>query len=377
MNTRRQIATRVTAIASGKAIPAGWATATARVQHISRSWGTNLRLVYGNPAGTDPYQVRATLETPAGRRVTFGGSATGTVPVKGFLVSDPVAVTVKPGQPFYTRTYTALTGTTAGDWQAIFDLSPDRAEWVVTGDATEPGTPGSGIASTGWNLRAPLQVQADAPASQVSILYGTDSIGQASLNPWTVRFADRVQVPWQAAGLGGEAMLYLPSVRAFRYGPDLTPFTIYVCQYGANDMAQTGASQAQYIEHWTWVANQGVKVIQSTVLPHTSGDASTLAGQTPNAEKEIKRVPFNTWLRDGAPMVSGAAVAPGTSGALRAGQAGHPLWKVADAAAQVESSLNSGKWRVDQGNISGDGLHPAAKAHELIAAGLPSNLFAA
>lgn len=46
-----------------------------------------------------------------------------------------------------------------------------------------------------------------------------------------------------------------------------------------------------------------------------------------------------------------------------------------ETAHAVESSRDSGKWRVDKGSVGGDGLHRAAKAHELIAESIPASLF--
>ncbi len=76
--------------------------------------------------------------------------------------------------------------------------------------------------------------------------------------------------------------------------------------------------------------------------------------------------------RDGLPLDTStlAPVAAGTSPALRSGQAGHPIAAWIDTAATVESSLNSGKWRVDLGALTTDGAHPNATGHGLVAAAL-------
>lgn len=57
---------------------------------------------------------------------------------------------------------------------------------------------------------------------------------------------------------------------------------------------------------------------------------------------------MNGWLRAGAPIdpSSFAPVAIGTSGALLAGAAAHPLYAVFELADQVESARDSGLWKV-------------------------------
>ncbi|TCM55926.1 hypothetical protein C8J36_103293 [Rhizobium sp. PP-F2F-G48] len=54
---------------------------------------------------------------------------------------------------------------------------------------------------------------------------------------------------------------------------------------------------------------------------------------------------MNGWLRDSAPINTGAAVATGSNVAetVRAGQAGHPLSGVFDVAAQLESKSDPTK----------------------------------
>jgi hypothetical protein len=65
--------------------------------------------------------------------------------------------------------------------------------------------------------------------------------------------------------------------------------------------------------------------------------------------------------------VGGTAVAIGTSGAVLAGQAGHPLyshWEIAD---QVETAHNSGIWKA---SYTTDGLHPNTTGINAAAAGV-------
>ena len=72
------------------------------------------------------------------------------------------------------------------------------------------------------------------------------------------------------------------------------------------------------------------------------------------------RADVNAWLRDGAPILAGAAAATGSSaaGTLRAGDAGHYLAGIYDVAAEVETA--DGKWQEDDARRTVPGVSVAA-----------------
>jgi hypothetical protein len=75
-------------------------------------------------------------------------------------------------------------------------------------------------------------------------------------------------------------------------------------------------------------------------------------------------------------MISGVAVAAGTSGAIVAGQTGHPLAGYFDAANAVESSLNSGLWKVGYVYLGDSrGAHPNSGGAALMASTINTTLF--
>jgi hypothetical protein len=100
----------------------------------------------------------------------------------------------------------------------------------------------------------------------------------------------------------------------------------------------------------------------------------TVANQTlsKTAAEETRRKEFNAWLRDGAPIIAGAPVTPGTAGAVRSGTAGHPLTNWFEVADLAESARDSGKWKA--GYVS-DGTHPNAVGAAALALGVPANAF--
>lgn len=150
-----------------------------------------------------------------------------------------------------------------------------------------------------------------------------------------------------------------------------------VCGLCVNDIG-AGRSLAQIksdmVNLWVRARTQlplGGRVFQTTITPScTSTDNfASLAGQAAAPNFSLSgtgtREQLNDWLRDGAPLVGGAPAAATTPAALRAGSASHPLHAVLDMADAVESSRNSGKWKVD-GTASKwtvDGIHPSNHGH--------------
>jgi hypothetical protein len=138
------------------------------------------------------------------------------------------------------------------------------------------------------------------------------------------------------------------------------------CQYGFNDLfnsARTATQlQADLLTIWTMGANRGVRVYQTTITPQNASTDGFMANLTQaNAGAEVHRLTVNQWLRDGAPIVAGAAVAAGSTGStvsrcnvyskagvvvgVASGPTGHPLYGVTDVAGTVETATDSGLWK--------------------------------
>jgi hypothetical protein len=155
-------------------------------------------------------------------------------------------------------------------------------------------------------------------------------------------------------------------------------------QYGTNDVARgdsLATVEASLIANWTTLHTYVPNVYQTTILPESSSTDgwTTLANQTPIAGfgPGSVQASLNAWLRDGAPMSNGVAVAAGSTGTgvLRAGQTGDPLTGVFDVARQVESSINpdSGVWTpfaypgiIITNGATSDGVHPSDAYHAMI-----------
>lgn len=155
-----------------------------------------------------------------------------------------------------------------------------------------------------------------------------------------------------------------------------------ICNYFVNDLGVYTLAQAQanLVTIWNLLnVTYGLFVWQTTCTPITTSSDSwaTTGNQTLNAQgvgTETIRVQFNTWIRDGAPLLAGVAVATGSSaaGTLRAGQSGHPLAGYFETADTVETARNSGLWKVTgaANAYTSDGIHPSHTAHVAMAAAI-------
>lgn len=155
-----------------------------------------------------------------------------------------------------------------------------------------------------------------------------------------------------------------------------------IFEHGVNSIAggaSLGGIKANMLTLWErggQSARSGSRLFQTTITPETNSTDSwaTLANQTARTNFSISgdgvREQLNDWLRDRAPILAGAPAAIGATGAVRAGETGHPLYGVFDVADVLESSRNSGKWKVDgaAGTYTTDGIHPTRFANLAVAA---------
>lgn len=372
LTAERQIVSRTAALTRVESASSSHLTDTVRRAHPVRAYGKDLRLEFGQAQYAPSYTVRASLEVNGTVfPCTFGGAVEAVVADKAGVLSDPIAVIVRPGDVVFSRTYSVIPSNAPTSFQSAIPVDVALGDGHQAGDATSGGFVSDGYAD---NTRGPLAIRATAEASARAVAWVGDSILALTATNWCKQIADRDGLPWTQAALGGDAIIYGRWTSHFSRG--VSAYTHMISQFGANDrFRDVPTTQAQYVALWKWAADQGVKVLQSTVLPVSSSSDgfTTLGGQTPDGgNRDI----HNRWYRDGAPLVSGTPVAPGTTGAVRAGQVGHPLVGIIDVAAAVESAPESGKWRVDIGSIGGDGLHPAPLAHTLIANSISSSVLA-
>lgn len=302
---------------------------------------------------------------------SFGKSATSAP-----TLSDPVEVILRAGTLVTCRLYYE-----AADVQhpAAKSLGIDPA-YYGAGDLTITGGTTSHNNSQRF-LPTFVSITGLADPAQVSVLGIGDSIFESgSGNPTGYTLGCRqAGVPFLNAGRWGGQTISSGDV-----GLSSLPasFTHVLDEYGFNDITNEPVTKTMQdkLATWAWThaQNAALRITACTITPSASSTDSwtTLDGQAPDAGTTYdgltrwqRASAYNDWLRDGAPILAGTA-APATTdpAALRAGQAGHPLDSILDIAAVIESSPNSGIFRVDHGQISIDGAHMNSTAGDLIAA---------
>lgn len=380
---------------------------TSRRPHFAAVAATEITLTYSNiylagspgtqstdTVGPSSYLISAAIEIDGVvYPVTFAGSATVTIAPGAEVTSDPLpGIALSPGQLFFTRTFINST-----NWRSnlVNVRASSEGGWVDTVDRTLAGS--AAIADSIHHMFVPTRIGGKA-VNGASLVIEGDSIafGSGELNSgdgmatgglagqaggFVARAAfGRAGVTSTARG-GDQLQWFLKQHGHFYRLPLTRGFTHWISEAGTNDIfsgSRTLAQvQADLLNYWQIRRNMNMKGAHCTILPRTTSTDSwaTTANQTVLAQESV-RVALNTWLRAGAPITPGVTpiVAAASTGTV-AGQPGHPLSAIFDTAAVVESSLNSGKFRVDQGTPTIDGVHPSTALHTLMAGVIPGSFF--
>lgn len=380
----------------------GQTSCTYRIKYPVAVGASNLRLQFPNwttqPAGTGDTPTGNTLTLGAVYveyggtlyPVTFGGSSSRDIPSGDLITSDPVSgLTVSAGMTLYVRTY--VTVASGGQWPSMYGAVAYPDEVSRPGSNLANGTGDlTGTGQSVSNLYGPSQIFGTLTAGQPT--YGVAFFGDSILAGVNDSFSDESQVgyiqrlmygsnrPYITVALPGESAAQVLSGQASKRIPLVGEHAQYFYnEYGINDL-QGGATLAQLQARILSIANVAandpgvVKRLQQTLGPKSSStdNWATTANQTTDGIN-ANRVQFNDWVRDGMPTTNGVAVATGTSGAVRAGDSGHPYTGFVEVADLCETARNSGIWKA---NYTTDGLHPGPNGNQQIAAGLsPATLF--
>lgn len=307
--------------------------------------------------------------------VLFSGSSSVAVPAGGNSVGV-CALPLTAGSTFITRSY--VTPGSSGKYPALAIGAKDNpGDGSLKGSNIAHQTGSSGLNSLtdvfGPCMITGLVESGNSPAVMIIGDSGAAGIGDSFSGSTTNSgFLPRALTgnrPWALYALSGESCSPGWLTVATRRSPLTGPYAKYfISEYGGNDL-QDGATLAQLksrmIQVWTeaLVRNPSIKIFQTTLAPKTSTTDgwATTGNQTADFTANANRPTLNDWIRAGAPMVSGAGVAPGTGGAIVAGQAGHPLTDYFEVADTVESSRNSGLWKAP--GYTADGIHPTPTGH--------------
>lgn len=358
-------------------------TGTSRRGYIAITACTDLRLVFCNWLNsgtlsspnfkdldnTTTVAFTASIEDPSGNiyRVTARGDSALSMGPSGWVQTDPVPITLNRSDVFYVRTFV-----------------PTGQSWYPTGVAQDAGgSTGSG----GWVATTDLTGGGAVADSSFSYLFmpgvitGThldgekpvlgiigNSISQGASDAGFPQATTGVNVNNPALGSGGYISRAcraagIPVINAATAGDTLVNFGVNTNSIGRrrflsdattiwghdprNDISAStvlSTHQANFIAEWNRHYRKGQKVLIGTCTPRTTSTDLWLVNQTASGN-ESTRVAWNNWVRDGAPIVNGVAVAIGTTPAIRIGVPGHPVSGYFEVADSVETARNSGLWK--------------------------------
>lgn len=379
---------------------------TAILRHTAVRSCFGLRLAYSNhyPANSggavetdnpNAITVKASIEYPTGVLfpVTFNGQTSVTIQPGATVISDPIGIDIAKGTNFWTRTYVSVTSGQRFP-RGGYATHASRAEGhnYSSGGGTDVTVSGA-APTTGTNeyVYGPstvLGLPADGGKAVIaaigdSIVAGTGDVDQTG---WVSRLLGN-NYSHQKVAYPSESMIQWVTnnkIYCHRRASLLARVgvTHVIAEHIVNDLGASsiGTLQNNAYGYWKFLSRIG-KVYATTCTPITTSTDSwaTVGNQTADtALKEPRRLAWNAWVRDGAPMnSSGAAQAVGATGGsvLRAGDTGHPLAGYIEVADAVESARDSGKWKA---SYTADGTHPNTTGATAIAASIdPAPLFGA
>lgn len=364
------------------------ASTTYRVRHVALTKATGVSVVLGNHrgiiGGANAIDVNCSIELGDGTILPlyFAGNRTPKIEIGQFLISDPHGWVPEAGEVFWTRTWVRGAGG-AGSYPIGMRLrGASYSEGSGAGDLTLSGAITNGTGS-GYAPVAIIAQKRDPELVSVgligdSIMRGHDDQTDEAVDDDSRGFAvrslgDTHGVVRTARGGVRVAERMAAGRKLFPEFIAVAPCDYVLCNHGITDLrnGRTLAQlQADLIALWTRGRFAGSTVYQTTITPTTNstdswaslGSQSLYLDGVSGRGTEADRLAVNAWLRAGAPIVDGAAVAVGTAGAILVGERTHPLSHVFDTAVVVEEA---GKWIV---GMTLDGLHPTPAGHIAMAA---------
>lgn len=320
-----------------------------RLRHMATCTAHSIRLVYGNTAlgtnGPNAITVKAAVEYLAGAVVPayFNGQRSVTIQPGGIAISDPIPFEVTDGTNFRTRQYVSV-ASLGEKWPIGPRVDTSIGDGTAATDMADSGTLSTGNNTFAFGPTAVIGMPVTVPPTVFilgdSILQG---VGDATSEPttdggWATR-ALANEYGYINAALAGETAAQFQPGNARRIGRlQLAQYATHaLVDYGINDVkadSSTATIQALLSTIWNGLDRMGLKVIQSTLTPVTTGTFTTTGGQTVQATgRETVRKEINAWIR--------------TTPA--------PLVGYVEAADAAESARDSGIWKP---NYTADGTHP-------------------
>lgn len=289
----------------------------------------------------------------------FDGRTTVTLDPGGDIEARVLGISLKKGDRVAVRTF-LVSGTAIAPRQSY----GTDGGFTPTSDLTVPGSAAISASAGVYYGPAALLGYADVSPKSVgvtgdSVPFGGGDIGGQYSVP-TIQpsnYAIRAlsgEAGMINFGVSGEVSEFIVSASGFRRLDHLKYCTSAIIEDGINDIV-TGVTAAEVeasnLELATHYRRFGIgKVFVQTLIPRTTSTdywaTTTHQTVTPSSATEAQRVAYNNWVRAGCPIdpTTLAPLAVGATGALLAGNFGHPFTDIFDTCSAVETETNSGLW---------------------------------
>lgn len=351
----------------------GAATATRHLLHANADSITLGYFARPNPqfGASTSTPLRAWVRPRGGawRAATFNGQAEATLSVVAAtdetllpehaqnVYTDPIPGPWRLGDEIEVLTWGQSSGGTMGV-QGVLDGAYDLG--MTTGSpSTVAAAPTSAFVATGRGTRPSAILAPSAQKSSWALIGDSNSVN-ADRSYMAQAFRAR-NLPHILNGKHGLGTYHLnDGWWDFQLGEQVKHSDSVFSALGTNDGNKVGADvREQMVAAWNRAKQAGVKCwVQATVAPRAldNGDGTTSGIMGTG-------VTLNPWLRDGAPIINGAAAPAGTTdpAAIRAtviradgtkinGSTAHPIGEgwVCDTASALESSVGSNTYRQDK-----------------------------
>lgn len=321
----------------------------------------------GEVDGASPITIKAAIEYGSKLYpVRFNGSRTVTISPGGFVYSDPIGITFTRNTNINSRTYVSVPA--SGSWPLGKSYIGEAGDGTNIANGGADVVDQTGAIATNTAGGTPLMFYptsvlgtASIPRAKATFILG-DSIGAGAefagsatgdIGYLKIALANNVGVVehcrsayelrvWDGSFVG------TPGGHP-RGGTFMDGCTSAIFEIGVNDVfngawANLAQAQGYYSRAWREAQSRGLKVYQTTMTPQVTPESNpaTLAGQIAKPNSDL-RLAINDWIRTVPQYLDGCF----------------------DVAALVQAPENPRLWIP---GYCGDGVHPKAATHAMIAA---------
>jgi len=327
---------------------------------------SDLQVGFTNPTNGIETKIKVAIDVGGTiYKLHFNGNRFATVSIGGVIFTDPLGFFIPKGTTVKVRTF-ADAGTGLNLRANRTNLNVGLGGSTASSDLADSGTIGD---QGTCNIFGPSLLI--GKCSNPAVLVLGDSIANGSSGfedegGWPVRaFGTSIaRNPGNNANvlllaIGAGRMPMLKDADRYWRGQLYKYCDIAICNFGANDVNQTGDTvatiSANYLSLWNDLSRRGLKVWQGTVTPVTTSTDSWATTGNQTAVKQSTFAGVNNYIRTTPSPLTGYI-------------------EIADA---VMTARDSGIWKAP--SWTSDGIHPLAfssnpQAHNALVAAVPVDI---